>query len=205
MPPQEKLSETKMLWFFITLNVQYNPKFQPTQPGIRYYFNLPDAYFRLSDPRRTLPDPNKFIQDKLLKIRSLNLASMSNSLETRYCRQFEKQLYGRADQMYCNDTCRNIFNKYKEKQAKTPPHPKEQEIFAIIRRNYDILKRITPKGIYPGHEFTKSLDNLPAQFNKNFFTGMIETKEETWYLCFNRGWREEGRAIVMKDFPEKLL
>jgi predicted nucleic acid-binding Zn ribbon protein len=129
---------------------------------------------------------------------------MSDTTKTRHCKQCEKQLYGRADQVYCNDTCRNTFNKQKEKQAKTPPHPKEKEIFAIIRRNYDILKRFTPKGIHPGHELTKSFDDLPAQFNKNFFTGTIETKEGIWFLCFDRGWQEKGRAIVMKDFPEIL-
>lgn len=129
---------------------------------------------------------------------------MSGTTEIRYCNQCEKQLYGRADQVYCNDTCRNTFNKQKEKQAKTPPHPKEKEIFAIIRRNYDILKRLSPKGIHPGHELTKSLDNLPVQFNKNFFTGMTEAKEGIWHLCFDRGWREKGKVIVMKDFPDQI-
>lgn len=128
---------------------------------------------------------------------------MSESPEIRYCRQCEKQLYGRADQVYCNDTCRNTFNKQKERQAKTPPHPKEKEIFALIRRNYDILKRLTPKGIHPGHELTKSLDQVSAQFNKNFFTSISETKEGTWYLCFDRGWRMEGGRFILRDFPEK--
>src|SRR4051812_28087810 len=126
---------------------------------------------------------------------------MSNSPEIRYCRQCEKQLYGRGDQVYCNDSCRNTFNKQKEKQAKTPPYRKEKEIFAIIRRNYDILKRLTPKGIHPGHELSKTLGDVPLQFNKQFFTGITETKEGIWYLCFDRRWREQDGVIVMRDFP----
>jgi len=128
---------------------------------------------------------------------------MTESPQIRYCRQCEKQLYGRADQVYCNDNCRNTFNKHKEKEAKTPPHPNEKQIFAIIRRNYDILKRLSPRGIHPGHQFSRSLTEVPAQFNKNFFTGMAETKEGIWYICFDRGWRETDHSITMKDFPEK--
>ncbi|TCD03211.1 hypothetical protein [Pedobacter psychroterrae] len=127
---------------------------------------------------------------------------MSEPSEIRYCRQCEKQMYGRSDQVYCNDTCRNRFNKQKEKQAKTPPHPKEKEIFSIIRRNYEILKRLTPKGIYAGHQISYSLDILPAQFNKNFFTGTSETQEGFWYLCFDRGWRIQGETIILRDFAE---
>ena len=126
---------------------------------------------------------------------------MSAFSETRFCRQCEKQLYGRADQVYCNDSCRNAYNKQKEKQAKTPPHPKEKEIFAIIRRNYDILKRLTPKGIHPGHQLTVLLKNVPVQFNKKFFTSTTETKEGIWHLCFDRGWLEKEEAILLKDFP----
>jgi len=126
---------------------------------------------------------------------------MSDTQEIRYCRQCEKQLYGRADQVYCNDTCRNTFNKQKEKQAKTSPHPKEKEIFAIIRRNYDILKRLTPKGIHQGHQLSHPAEKISKLFNKNFFTGVAETKEGFWFLCFDRGWREQDGAIVMKDFP----
>jgi len=129
---------------------------------------------------------------------------MSEAPEIRYCRQCEKQPYGRADQVYCNDTCRNTYNKLKDKQTKTSPHPKEKEIFAIIKRNYDILKRLTPKGIHTGRELTKPLEDVPAQFNMNFFTGIIMTKEGTWYLCFDRGWRVEGGGFILRDFPEKV-
>jgi len=140
----------------------------------------------------------------VLIIRSIKTNLMSEAEETRYCRECGKILHGRSDQVYCNDTCRNTFNKHKEKQTKTPPHPNEKEIFAIIRRNYDILKRLTPKGIYPGHQLSQSLENVSEKFNKNFFTGMIETNEGIWHLCFDRGWREEGRAIIIRDFPLKF-
>lgn len=125
---------------------------------------------------------------------------MSDPTEIRFCRQCEKQLYGRADQVYCNDTCRNTFNKLQERKAKTPPHPKEKEIFAIIRRNYDILKRLTPKGIHPGHELTIPLEKVPVQFKKNFFTGTTETREGIWYLCFDRGWQMSIETIKLRDF-----
>lgn len=44
--------------------------------------------------------------------------------------------------------------------------------------------------------------NPEVQFNKNFFTGMVETKERFCYLCFDRGWRIQGGGISLKDFRE---
>lgn len=128
---------------------------------------------------------------------------MSEPAEIRYCKQCEKQLYGRADQVYCNDTCRNTFNKQKEKQAKIPPHPNEKQIFAIIRRNYDILKRLYPYLIRPERYEYVLKQRMPDNFNPNFFTGTHHTSAGEWFVCFDRGWRREGDRYHFKDFPEK--
>jgi len=126
-------------------------------------------------------------------------------VEIRNCMQCKKQLYGRADQIYCNDTCRNTFNKHKTKQEKLPPHVNQKIIFKIIQRNYEILMKLPPKGIYPGHGLKIKIEEVPLQFNRKFFTSTQQTEEGTWYICFDRGWREEERFICLKDFPEKAI
>jgi len=128
---------------------------------------------------------------------------MTQSPQIRYCRQCEKPLHGRSDQVYCNDTCRNTFNKHKEKEAKPPPHPNEKQIFAIIRRNYDILQRLYPYPIRPGRYEYVPRQNMPHHFNRNFFTGTHHTSAGEWFVCFDRGWMIVGDRYHLKDFPEK--
>jgi hypothetical protein len=130
---------------------------------------------------------------------------MSTTAEIRYCKQCQKQLYGRADQKFCNDTCRNNFNKLKEKVAKTPPHPNEKEIFAIIRRNYDILKRLYPYPIRPERYEYVIKQRMPYDFKPIFFTGTHYTSAGEWFVCFDRGWRIEGDRYYLKDFLENGL
>lgn len=127
---------------------------------------------------------------------------MSNALEIRYCRQCEKQLYGRVDQVYCNDSCRNAFNKQKAKQNKLPPHPNQKAIFKIIQRNYELLKRARPSSI-PDWANERVPKVWLKEFRPNFFTGMVINQQGTWFICFDRGWMDDGTHWVLKDFPDK--
>lgn len=128
---------------------------------------------------------------------------MSEAPETRYCRQCEKQLYGRIDQVYCNDNCRNTFNKNKAKQKKIEPHPNQKAIFKIIKRNYDIMQRAYPNPIRPERYEYVPLHKMDKDFDPDFFTSIHQTSTGLWYVCFDRGWQVIGERYHMKDFPEK--
>lgn len=69
--------------------------------------------------------------------------------QLRLCKQCEKPLLGRSDPKFCNDSCRNNFNKSKPRPAKIDPHENQKAIFSIIKRNYDILKRAYRSPIDP--------------------------------------------------------
>lgn len=68
-----------------------------------------------------------------------------------------------------------------------------------------MLKMLCPYEISSNNQQSYKIDSVPKLFNKNFFTGTIETQRGLWYLCFDRGWREEGDRIVLKDFPLKAV
>ena len=122
----------------------------------------------------------------------------------RYCRECEKILHGRSDQKFCNDTCRNTFNKKKVKQEKLPPHPLQKAILKIIERNYDILKRAYPHPIVPARYEYIAVARMDKKFDPDFFTSIYQTPDgERWYVCFDRGWRIVGERYHMKDFLEK--
>ncbi|SFH33753.1 hypothetical protein [Pedobacter insulae] len=128
---------------------------------------------------------------------------MSEATEIRYCRQCEKQLYGRLDQVYCNDYCRNTFNKQKAIRERVEPHPNQKAIFKIIQRNYEILMKLYPKPIHPNRYERTSKIWMPRDFRPEFFTGIRRIDSQIWYVCFDRGWQLVGGEYQMKDFPEK--
>lgn len=128
---------------------------------------------------------------------------MSEATETRHCRQCEKQLYGRIDQVYCNDNCRNTYNKQQTRLNKIEPHPNQKAIFKIIQRNYEILKRLYPYPISPYRYEYANKQRMPTDFEPNFFTGIQHTDNVEWFVCFDRGWRIEGDRYHLKDFPHK--
>ncbi len=53
--------------------------------------------------------------------------------QQRLCKQCEKPLLGRSDQKFCNDSCRNNFNKNRPRPIKIDPHENQKAIFKIIK------------------------------------------------------------------------
>lgn len=128
---------------------------------------------------------------------------MSEPSAIRNCKQCDKQLYGRADQVFCNDSCRNTFNKDKNRKSKIPRYSREKEVFAIIRRNYEILKKLCPENIRSNNSHSFNINWIPKDFNQDYFTGIKKTDRGLWHLCFDRGWLFEYDSIILKDFSQR--
>ena len=128
---------------------------------------------------------------------------MNNPTAIRYCRQCDKPLHGRSDQIYCNDTCRNTYNKQKTRAHKIPPHPNQKAIFKAIQRNYEILKSLYPTRIRTGNHHSYVQSYIPKDFNREFYTGVEQDKEGLWFVCFDRGWMDGKEYLLVKDFPDK--
>ncbi|CAM4211626.1 hypothetical protein SAMN06265348_10649 [Pedobacter westerhofensis] len=128
---------------------------------------------------------------------------MIETTAPRHCKQCEKHLLGRSDQIFCNDTCRNTFNKQNTRQQKVAPHPHQKAIFKIIQHNYEILIRLSKTEISIFKEVPIAKDRLGADFNPNYFTSTVTNKKGTWSVCFDRGWLETEHTYIIHDFPEK--
>ena len=112
------------------------------------------------------------------------------------CENCGRELFGRIDKRFCNDNCRNDFNRKKKQQDIQKANENIPEILKIIKRNYEIL--LSFGAIEEGSEiFLPKETLLKKGFNFKFFTS-IDSKKEYQY-CFERGWRELAGAVYIKD------
>jgi hypothetical protein len=109
--------------------------------------------------------------------------------EDRKCEQCGRSLHGgRTDRRFCNDTCRNAFNRRKTLATQIRDHENLPEIFKIIKKNYEILKSY---GRIPDQ--CALLIDAPTKqegINSNFCTSVLIENGLMWKFCFERGWRE---------------
>lgn len=123
--------------------------------------------------------------------------------EVRHCKQCDKILHGRSDQVYCNDTCRNTYNKHKIKQQRIAPHSNQKAIFKILSRNYEILKGLSGLKSSTFRDVPIEKSRISKDFNPKFYTSSVTNKMGTWYICFDRGWRETDTHFIVSDFYEQ--
>lgn len=127
-----------------------------------------------------------------------NTKSMKNT-----CAHCQKELHGRSDQKFCNDNCRNTFNRHKRAADKIIEHKNMPEILRIIKRNYELLKSTNRhpmeenEGVFmPIGEF----NNLGI--DTRFYTSRVTDKDgEIWYCLFERGYRTDEKYAYLQDFP----
>lgn len=122
----------------------------------------------------------------------------------KVCEQCAKVLHGRSDQRFCNDTCRNIFNRVKRKEEKILNHQNTPEILKIIKRNYEILKLHNKRT--PVDETlslpTKTLlqDGLNTKFYTSKFTDHLGNE---WHCIFERCYNLGKDTTFIQDFPDQ--
>lgn len=128
-------------------------------------------------------------------------------LISNHCEFCNKPLHGRSDQRFCNDTCRNTFNRNIRKAERIPPHPNTREIFEILKKNYQILKKDSHPGVIVdqnGHQRYDIADFYATGININFFTSIyIDENGDTWYCVFDRGYFMDYEQAIVKDFPKQ--
>jgi predicted nucleic acid-binding Zn ribbon protein len=108
--------------------------------------------------------------------------------EEKPCKNCGKALFGRTDKRFCNDTCRNAFNRNKSLREHQAVHENLPEIFKIIKRNYELLKALGP----PASDTQVWIRNgYPEDegINPKFFTSVYQEGDILWRFCFDYGWR----------------
>lgn len=125
--------------------------------------------------------------------------------QVKTCTQCGKPLYGRSDKIFCDDNCRNTFNRHKREYQRSLDHSNMPEIFRIIKRNYEILKSIT---VGEALEINTRIQ-IPAEelikkgLNIKFYTSSYTDDQGTWKFCFERGWLMDMEDFQIRDRPEQ--
>jgi predicted nucleic acid-binding Zn ribbon protein len=132
----------------------------------------------------------------------------NNIIETpgKHCEDCDKILHGRSDQRFCNDTCRNNFNRKKRRAEKIVPHKNADEIISIIWKNYEILKNVYRNRTGENEMIEiKGLDDLiQLGINPKFFTSVhTDTNGGIWYCIFERCFTIGEEQAFVKDILEQ--
>jgi hypothetical protein len=109
---------------------------------------------------------------------------MSSTVKT--CELCKKPLHGRIDQRFCNDTCRNNYNRSKRQHERIAPHTNAQEIFRIIKTNYEIIKKGIP-GQLPDYNgvICDTKEFLASGINTKFYTSSFQDGGLQWCCVFD--------------------
>ena len=121
-----------------------------------------------------------------------------------HCENCGKELFGRTDKRFCNDGCRNQFNREKAVREQQKAHDNLPEIFKIIKRNYEILQTYHPEELHPDASIYFDIKDLKDQgFNFKFFTSTGEIRGELYYFCFDIGWLRSGDLCFLVYRPDQ--
>ena len=121
------------------------------------------------------------------------------SLPKLTCEECGKEIHGRSDKRFCDDTCRNNFNRKKRIEERVEIPPEGQEIIRIIKNNYRLLKARV-NGEYTvldeSYSFLRS-----KGFNPNLFTSISYEQGELYRFCFECGFLvyEDTITIIERD------
>jgi predicted nucleic acid-binding Zn ribbon protein len=120
----------------------------------------------------------------------------------RRCEECGKELHGRIDQRFCNDLCRNDYNRKKRIfEQRTEPEFIRQ-VFNVIRRNYKILERFNANG---DNRLVSRQILIEQGFSFKFFTSIHQTqKGEIYKYVFDYGWlaTESGKILLVRKIEQ---
>jgi len=101
--------------------------------------------------------------------------------EERKCKECGNKLFGRRDQKFCSDHCRNAFNNKMNEDANATV----RRINAILRKNRRVLEKLNPNG-------KKTVDGITLAeegFNFHYFTNIYKTQKGSFYFfCYEYGY-----------------
>ena len=104
-------------------------------------------------------------------------------MEIRTCAECGEPLKGRADQKFCNDSCRNAYNNKKLSGSTNFM----RKVNRILKNNHSILEELNPE-----EKTTTFKSTLEKRgFNFNYFTSTYTTKtERVYYFVYDQGYSE---------------
>ena len=100
---------------------------------------------------------------------------------TQTCTYCGKEMIGRVDKRFCDDTCRTSYHNQQKQEEASQIRP----VNSILNKNRSILKTLNKTG--------KSKVNkemlLKAGFNFDYLTRMYTTKKgSTYFFCYEQGY-----------------
>lgn len=123
---------------------------------------------------------------------------MSTSLKTT-CDECGKEIRGRSDKKFCDDSCRNNFNR-KKRLAEQVILPEEAlQVIRTIKKNYRLLKSLIED------DYTILQEGLPALlrkgFNPDYFTSIRYIDNELYRFCFDCGYLiiEDTITLILRE------
>ncbi|MBB6271841.1 hypothetical protein HDF26_002298 [Pedobacter cryoconitis] len=118
---------------------------------------------------------------------------MSKASTEPICENCGKPLFGRADKRFCNDSCRNNFNRIKHNQQKDRGQLPNPEIFQIIKHNYEILSSYKSLKLDEGIiQFVERDELIRKGYHFKFFTSIYQDNDgRIWKYCLDYGINED--------------
>ncbi|HTD98370.1 MAG TPA: hypothetical protein VK668_03755 [Mucilaginibacter sp.] len=164
---------------------------RPKTAGVIYDYPITSTPTRFA---RELPDLKKSYALFLCRPEALTL-TMDNA--PAICEDCGKEIRGRSDKRFCDDICRNNFNRKKRQAEKVSISDDALEVIRLIKRNYQLLKS---KDLAPGViTYQPVRDLLNKGFNPDYFTSTREVDGELYCFCFECGFRiSEGYIFVIE-------
>jgi hypothetical protein len=126
-------------------------------------------------------------------------------LKNHECIFCGKELFGRTDKVYCNDTCRNNGNRERRKKEAWYEPDFIRQINTVLKRNYKILCSEVERHRGPAVVGRSWL--LDKGFSFKYYTSVLNTKKGTYYFAYDHGWMalaDEKIMIVMNPMQASI-
>jgi len=102
-------------------------------------------------------------------------------MDKKRCPECGFEIIGRADKVFCSDTCRNIYNNRRNKN----PNNYVKKVNYILRKNRRILGKLNSIGQLKVHRHFLQ----DKGFNFDFYTSTQQTQAgNTCYFCYEFGY-----------------
>jgi hypothetical protein len=102
-------------------------------------------------------------------------------LSPRKCLKCGKSIVGRSDKKFCDAYCRNSYNN----NGKSLEELNIKRINSTVRKNRRILKSLSPRG----KAIVRKEVLVNLGYNFNYFSSIFKSKNSTYYLCYDYGFR----------------
>jgi len=104
-------------------------------------------------------------------------------------------VHGRTDKKFCNDLCRNNYNNQRNSDSSVAM----RSVNAILRRNRQILEKLTPVG----KTRTSRKRLISSGFNFEYHTRILQTSSgKIYFFCYEYGYLaldNEEYLLVKQD------